>query len=458
MFRNSLTARLTTLFAATSVAVLVGFGTLISSAIEEHFAEQDQLLLQNELQLIQKVIKEKGIDSISQTFGEALHNHPDFYVDVRDIDGKEIYSTLGPFRDAILSREPNIETENDFDVRIDAHREFQAIRAELKASVGSPVIVVIAVDKAIHTHFMSMFRTTLMLYILVAAMATIMLGWWAARQGLSPLRTMAARAQAVTSQNMKERMPVDAVPTEMTDLAVKLNAMLDRLQNDIARLTEFSADLAHELRTPISNMLTQTHVVLNQSRSAADYRDSLSSNAEELQRLGKTISEMLFLAQTENGLALPSVEKLNMAQECQALLEFYEALAEEKEVTLRCEGDAVVIGDSLMFRRALNNLLSNALRYTPSHGTISIKIKAAQAGTVVTVENDGKEIPIEIQPHLFDRFYRADKSRKKSESDSAGLGLSITRAIMQAHGGSVSVVSGESKTAFSLYFPSSQQK
>ena len=159
MFRNSLTARLTTLFAATSVAVLVGFGTLISSAIEEHFAEQDQLLLQNELQLIQKVIKEKGIDSISQTFGEALHNHPDFYVDVRDIDGKEIYSTLGPFRDAILSREPNIETENDFDVRIDAHREFQAIRAELKASVGSPVIVVIAVDKAIHTHFMSMFRT-----------------------------------------------------------------------------------------------------------------------------------------------------------------------------------------------------------------------------------------------------------------------------------------------------------
>lgn len=458
MFRISLTGRLTTLFAATSVAVLVGFGTFISSAIEEHFSEQDQLLLQNELQLIQKVIEEKGVDSISQTFGESLHNHPDFYVDVRDINGKEIYSTLGSFRDPILSSVASSKSKNGFDVKIDAHREFQVIRAELKASAGSPVIVVIAVDKAIHTHFMSMFRTTLMLYVLVAAIATVMLGWWAARQGLSPLRTMAARAQTVTSQNMNERMPVDAVPTEMTDLAVKLNAMLDRLQNDIARLTEFSADLAHELRTPISNMLTQTHVVLNQSRSIADYRDSLSSNAEELQRLGSTISDMLFLAQTENGLALPSVAKLNMARECQALLEFYEALAEEKKVVLRCEGDAVVIGDQLMFRRALNNLLSNAIRYTPSYGTISIKITSVESGTTITVQNDGEEIPAEIQPHLFDRFFRADKSRKKSESDSAGLGLSITRAIMQAHGGSVSVVSRDSKTAFSLYFPSSPRK
>mgnify|MGYP007064871705 FL=1 len=153
---------------------------------------------------------------------------------MRDLNGKEIYSTFGPFRDAILARIPSSKAKGDFDVKIDAHREFQAIRAELKASTGSPVIVVIAVDKAIHTHFMSMFRTTLMLYVVVAAIATVMLGWWAARQGLSPLRTMAARAQTVTSQNMKERMPVDAVPAEMTDLAVKLNAMLDRLQNDIA--------------------------------------------------------------------------------------------------------------------------------------------------------------------------------------------------------------------------------
>ena len=147
-----------------------------------------------------------------------------------------------------------------------------------------------------------------------------------------------------------------------------------------------------------------------------------------------------------------------MARECQALLEFYEALADEKKVVLRCEGDAVVIGDQLMFRRALNNLLSNAIRYTPSYGTISIKIMSVGSGTTITVENDGEEIPAEIQSHLFDRFFRADKSRKKSESDSAGLGLSITRAIMQAHGGSVSVVSRNGKTAFNLYFPASQRK
>ncbi len=176
---------------------------------------------------------------------------------------------------------------------------------------------------------------------------------------------MASRASGVTANKLDARMPVAAVPLEMADLAATLNAMLARLQDDFRRLSEFSSDLAHELRTPITNLMTQTHVVLSQPREAAKYREVLVSNAEELQLLGRMVSDMLYLAKMEHGITLPSEEAISVADEVQALFDFYEALAEDKGVSLQLRGQAKIAGDRLMLRRALSNLLSNALRYTP---------------------------------------------------------------------------------------------
>jgi two-component system heavy metal sensor histidine kinase CusS len=211
--------------------------------------------------------------------------------------------------------------------------------------------------------------------------------------------------------------------------------------------------MAHELRTPITNLLTRTDVVMSQQRNNEAYRDTLSSNAEELQRLARTISDMLFLAQTENGISLPSYEPLKLQDEITELLDFYDALAEEKGVNLQLTGDAIVRGDRLMVRRALSNLISNAMRYTPAAGSIAVSIARSEGDVLVAVENDGPEIPEEHLPHLFDRFYRADKSRTKLDTDSAGLGLSITQAIMRAHQGNVTVRSSQGKTRFTLRFP-----
>jgi two-component system heavy metal sensor histidine kinase CusS len=172
-----------------------------------------------------------------------------------------------------------------------------------------------------------------------------------------------------------------------------------------------------------------------------------------LQRLARTISDMLFLAQTENGISLPSYEPLKLQDEITELLDFYDALAEEKGVNLQLTGDAIVRGDRLMVRRALSNLISNAMRYTPAAGSIAVSIARSEGDVLVAVENDGPEIPEEHLPHLFDRFYRADKSRTKLDTDSAGLGLSITQAIMRAHQGNVTVRSSQGKTRFTLRFP-----
>ncbi|MFJ3318558.1 heavy metal sensor histidine kinase [Herbaspirillum huttiense] len=452
--QRSLTVRLTALFALASTAVLVGLGLLIMSTVAKHFTDQDEQLLEKELELIRMVVNERGAGAITSTFGEALHNHPGFFVHISSIDGRPMYSTLADATQPILAAAKRVASGHSFAVNAGQHQEFQAIKAYLKDDKSSEQLqVIVAVDTEIHDHFMRNFQTTLILYVAGSAVIVVLLSWWAARRGLAPLRAMSDKVQAVSSHNFGERMPIETLPVEIADLAAKLNAMLERLQQDFHRITNFSTDIAHELRTPITNLLTQTDVVLTQQRTNEAYRDTLSSNAEELQRLARTISDMLFLAQTENGISLPSYEPLKLQDEITELLDFYDALAEEKGVNLQLTGDAIVRGDRLMVRRALSNLISNAMRYTPASGSIAVSIARSEDGILIAVENDGPEIPPEHLPHLFDRFYRADKSRTKLDTDSAGLGLSITQAIMRAHQGNVSVRSTLGKTRFTLNFP-----
>jgi two-component system heavy metal sensor histidine kinase CusS len=313
-------------------------------------------------------------------------------------------------------------------------------------------LITAAVDTQHHDHFVASLKRSLLTYAILASILSAVLSWWAARTGLKPLRAMKSRAQAVNANKLDERMPAEAVPIEMADLANSLNDMLERLQNDFRRLSEFSSDLAHELRTPISNLLTQTQVVLAQHRTVEDYQDTLASNAEEFQRLARMVSDMLLLAKAEHGLLLPSTEVIVLQTEASALIDFYEALAEEKSVALRCSGEGRVQGDRLMLRRAISNLLSNALKYTPAKGSVEISIESTPDKVCLSVTNTGAVIAPEHLPRLFDRFYRADKARTHAESDGAGLGLAITRAIVEAHGGKAAVRSANGKTTFELEF------
>lgn len=257
----------------------------------------------------------------------------------------------------------------------------------------------------------------------------------------------------VTAQKLDQRMPVDAVPAEFADLAQSLNTMLERLQSDFARLQEFSSDLAHELRTPINNLLTQTQVSLTQKREVGVYQDILASNAEELQRLARMVSDMLFLAKTEHGIELPHRETVSLRDEVLDLFDFYEALAEEKLIRLNTDGDARIVCDRLMIRRAISNLLSNAIRYSPPNAPVRVSVNQGNGQIQLCVHNAGPAIPAADLPRLFDRFYRTEKSRSHPDSEGTGLGLSITRAIMEAHGGSASVASNDLATTFCLSFP-----
>ncbi|MFZ2336661.1 MAG: heavy metal sensor histidine kinase [Sideroxyarcus sp.] len=454
--RLSLTARLTVFYALVSAAVLVGLAILVAFATSRHFVELDRDYLRDKIQLVQKIVGESpSPEQLSSRLDELLGSHHGLYIDLRQGD-RVVYGSKGLMFPQSLAPEgstPTDWTQDDQTLRGLSSRIDPPPTPSKELGTGAtPIQLLIALDTGHHVHFMQILRQTLALYSLGAILVSGLLGWWAARRGLAPLRVMKERAMTVTAQKLDQRMPVEAVPVEFADLAESLNTMLGRLQSDFRRLQDFSSDLAHELRTPINNLLTQTQVSLAQRRDAAAYQDILASNAEEFQRLARMVSDMLFLAKTEHGIELPHREAISLDREVLALFDFYDAVADEKHIRLVITGQAQITGDRLMVRRAISNLLSNALRHSPADAEVLVSIKERAGEATLCITNSGMTIAPEVLPRLFDRFFRVDKSRSHPESDGTGLGLSITQAIMAAHGGSVSVSSSKGNTSFCLSF------
>lgn len=450
--RFSLTTRLTAFYALVSTAALLGMGSLVTILAEEHFEEIDQRFLRDKVELVADLAKTARSDEdLRLRLTDALDHSGDLQVLVRDAQGAPVFAM--PDQRAVVDLKNAFAVNTGF-VRT-GERSYRTRSAEALRSYApyGALQITAAVDTERHASFLANFRRTLWWYGGLVAVLSSLLGWWAARRGLAPLGMMRDRALAVTANKLDHRMPVDAVPVEMAALAQSLNQMLGRLEQDFNRLSAFSTDIAHELRTPISNLLTQTQVALTQQRSTAEYREILASNAEEFQRLARTVSDMLFLAKAENIRSLPNPELIQLADEVNSLLEFYEALAEEKQLAFRLDGEGCLTGDRLMVRRAVSNLLSNALRHADAGSTISVQIRTLADQVTVTVSNEGPPIDPAAVPRLFDRFFRADRSRQQVDTEGAGLGLPIVAAIMRAHGGSASVRSAERTTAVSLVFP-----
>lgn len=440
--RFTLVARLTILYALISAVILFGLGLLVARATYEHFVDLDQTYLQGKASLIQNgLAAASNPQATRDILLQQMNSHEGLYVAIdHDVDpGTSVdFSSL---RQATLAP-GQIH---------DWHSGSLSLRG-IRVLLASGGELLLALDTHHHAHFMAQLRLTLLGYLFLATVMSGVLGWLVARRGLAPLHVMHERAKKIDAQQLDVRMPVSGIPVELAEFAQGLNLMLDRLERDFERLSEFSSDLAHELRTPITNLLTQTQVTLTKHRSVEEYRDILASNAEEFQRLARMVSDMLYLAKTEHGLELPHRESIALEQEVQALFDFYEAVAEDADVRLSQKGEAVIVGDRLMVRRALGNLLSNALRHAFRQTSIHVLIEVKGKTVEVTVQNEGVPIDAAVLPRLFDRFFRTEKSRPHPEHSGTGLGLAITKSIMNVHGGEVRVMSDQKNTSFTLVF------
>lgn len=470
----SLTARLTIFFTCLSCLVLLSLGWLIGASIETHFEEQDHHALSGKLELAQHIIErvntEQDVAKLADQLGDALVGHHDLAITILDnrqqvllaseaieFPAEQIqYPQQIARKTSLTGTQKSSPALFSWEAKGEHYRGLIAVFATKNPSYG-PITVAIATDIAHHQAFMASFRKTLWLFVFVAALLTSVLAWLAARRGLRPLNLMRERAASITASKLDHRLSLDAVPPELAELATSLNQMLARLEEAFQRLSDFSSDLAHELRTPISNLMTQTQVSLSQARNANSYREILESNAEEYSRLASMIADMLLLAKAENGLSLVKVEPVDLTREVKDLFEFYEALAEEKQIRLELiqssDTTYIIPADRLMLRRALSNILSNALRYTAHGARIQVQLTQLQQHCEIKICNPGPSIQSQHLPRLFERFYRADHARQHSDGEGFGLGLAIVKAIVDGHRGQITVNSENELTCFSILLP-----
>lgn len=452
----SLTYRLSLFFTMVVAGVILGLSLILLAATHDHFIELDRDELQDKQRIITEILTNTDVvTAIPLRLSEVLNHHHGLFVQVTTQEGAKWFATDGfppseQWQQTDQARFWHALLEKKNSLRPYRIWQFSVARHDMP---NAPLTIILAMDTTHHQHFMIGLLHTIALYALAAFLLSGLLSSLAVYYGLAPLRAIKDHAATVTAQQMHACIPEQAVPIEMADLTRTFNQMLIRLQEDFRRLSEFSSDLAHELRTPISNLLTQTQVTLASPRDNSTYRDILASNAEELQRLSRMVTDMLLLAKTENSLELPHQEVFMVADEAHALIEFYEVIASDKEITLTMQGNGSLTGDRLMFRRALSNLLSNALRHASANSQVRIIASNLARGIEIAVENLGQEIEPHIIPRLFDRFYRADPARIHPSSDGTGLGLAITKAIVNAHGGHASVTSLAGITRFTLWFP-----
>jgi two-component system heavy metal sensor histidine kinase CusS len=457
----SLATRLTLFFGIAAAVVFPAFGWIVSRSVENHFAEGDT----DELELIADAIEDalSGFHSgndlapVEQRFDDILIGHHSASLYIAAEDGRTTYASNGtPDLSAIASAAKEGLDDNAVRRWDDVNHNYRVLlrrigKSELGAGNAYAMAVAVPIDH--HLDFLASFRRTLWLMIASSIAVMSLMGWIAVRQGHAPLREIVGRIRRISANELNSRVPPETVPRELSDLAVSFNEMLRRVDEAFQRLSNFNADIAHELRTPITNLMTQTQVALSRARTIDEYREILYSNMEEYERMAQMVGDMLFLAQADNGASEKETTDLDLAVEVRALFDYYEGWAEERGVSLALEGAAKTTGDRLMLQRALGNLLSNAIRHTPAGGTVRVRLGTSDDGKVeIMVENPGTVISPEHLPKLFDRFYRVDPSRQRN-GEGAGLGLAIVKSIIDAHGGKIDITSAAGRTTFQIVLP-----
>lgn len=427
---RSITTRLTLLYTVSAFLILAVAASFLYWALARHLAREDDRFIDEKIDILRHIVLDHPDDP------EAAE------IEIRPAFPAPSVSDLSPLHGE--------------DRRASDGRPFRLAAAWAPgAAPGSGWFVQVALDvsgdEAILAAYGRMLAAALVLGTLVSAGA----GALVARRALRPVREIADTAGRITASRLHERIGTDHWPDELTELARAFDRMLGRLEDSFSRLSRFSADLAHELRTPINNLVGEAEVALSRARTEDEYRRALESALEEYERLSRMIENLLFLARADAAKAVLEKITLDAATEMEAVREFHDAVAREKGVEVIREGNAPVHADQVMLRRAISNLLSNALRHTPHGGRVVIAAGVSKDGwTEIRVTDTGPGIPPEHVPMIFDRFYRADAARTRGDADGMGLGLSIVKSIMELHGGNVAVESAAGGgAAFTLKFP-----
>ncbi len=331
---------------------------------------------------------------------------------------------------------------------------FKVMLSELPALEQRPPLrFLIGIDTETFWNTQHTLLIALISLAVVGVLLASVLGYWVARIGLRPLRELSIEAQQLAPPRLSGRLRVAALPPELEQFAQAFNTTLERVDQSYSRLEAFNADVAHELRSPLTNLIGQTQVALTRGRSAEHYFEVLQSNLEELERLRSIINDMLFLASADQGNKATALISTSLAEEVATTLDYLDYILEDAQVRVEVEGDAQARIEKAHLRRALINLLNNAVQHTGPGQVIRVGIHSEDGQVRIAVSNPGPAIADEHLPRLFERFYRVDAARSNSGSNNHGLGLAIVKAIAVMHGGSVFARSQAGDNTFGILLP-----
>jgi two-component system heavy metal sensor histidine kinase CusS len=461
----SIVARLALLYTVLSTVVLCAAGFFLYWTLAQSLRSEEQSTLADKIAVLRQILHERPEDRNAleeEIEWESAARRQAVYYARLILRGRTIVESPG-FR-ALVPSNAVFPPAGSVDQSIGKVTEFQASQRATFLLTAADVITTadvngaspnekyryeIALDVSNEQTLLADYRGKLFIALALAAAISALLSTWIAHRGVRPIREITSAAQAITASALNERISTQIWPRELATLAAEFDRMLERLEDSFERLSRFSSNIAHELRTPISNLMGGTEVALGRSLTAQQYREVLASSLEEYQRLSHLIDSLLFLARAET--ANIEINQSNFAadESISAVIEFYEPLAKESQIELTSTGKARVRGDEPLFRRAISNLLSNALRHVSPGGTVTIETRSEPVEVIVAVKDNGSGVAPNDLPKLFDRFYRGQNSR-----DGVGLGLSIVKSIMSLHHGTVEVTSElEKGTTVILRFP-----
>jgi two-component system heavy metal sensor histidine kinase CusS len=410
------------------------------------------LFLADKLHVLRTMLRERPGDEDGLREEIQLENaarrYQQFYIRLLDQHGAPIMTTPG-MGDQLDLKQLAARAGSHPGASISmAGRNGQPFRiTSALAEVGSPNAgsdtIQIAIDTSQEENLLSRYRLWSWTILLVTSVLFPLVGRRIARQGIRPVEEIAATARRITSTNLRERIRAEGYPSELALLAGTFNEMLDRLEESFERISRFSADIAHDLRTPVNNIRGEAEVALARARTVDEYRDVLESSLEEAVRLSDLIGDLLFLARAESPLKQVQREKVDVGELLGTVREYYDATASDAGITLTASSCAEPITaelDRSLMLRALSNLVSNAIANTPPGGMVTLGAASEGETIRIDVSDTGAGIPAEAVPRVFDRLFRVDESRSKS-SGGTGLGLAIVQSIMTLHSGTAEITS-----------------
>ncbi len=462
--RPSIARRLTLGYSISLAVILGSAGIFLFQSLERSLDLENQYLLEDREQAIVSLLQRDPSLKLLKRRVEsewAYHRLEKTYVQVTNTQKTivtETPSVPGWARTLAFDSSSSFITGKVNIRRLDSENNTHLLlltkRIENPASYAGWTIFA-AVDLEREQELLARYKWRIGFTIAVSFLFSIALGKWIAYRGLAPVKAMALSMSQINSTDLSQRVSVN-LPLELEILGRTFNELLDKIQSSMEKLTQFSADIAHELRNPIHNIRGEIEVALGRSREPKAYQEVLSSCLEECARLKSIVDSLLFLARTESNPELLKSEQLNLRQEMENLVEFYEASAEESkvELVLALPEEILLLANRSLVQSAISNLLSNAIRHTQPGGRVTLSASREPSMVIIQVSDNGRGISSTDLPRVFDRFYRADQQRSSTGEHHFGLGLSIVQAILQLHHGQAEIESTEERgTVVKLIFP-----